>query len=104
MSRRTTSERIRFFLSQSPAPGLLDSPQPLRLAEDEQVPFAPAEISLDELKRADEVMLLGTSMEVLPVVKIDDTPIAGGRPGPIAHRLQAAHRRAVERWLAAPPA
>ena len=30
VSRRTTSERIRFFLSQSPAPRLLDSPPLLR--------------------------------------------------------------------------
>ena len=37
---------------------------------------------LDELKRADEVLLVGTTIEVLPVVRIDDSPIAGGQPGP----------------------
>ena len=46
-------------------------------------------------------MLVGTTIEVLPVVRVDDRPIADGRPGPITRRLQAAFRRAVEAWLAA---
>lgn len=75
-----------------------------RLCEEDHVPFAEAELALAELLEADEVLLVGTTIEVLPVVKVDQTPIASGRPGPIALRLQAAYRRAVERWLAAEPA
>ena len=54
------------------------------------------------LGRADEALLVGTTIEVLPIVRIDETTISGGRPGPIAWRLQAAYRRAVERWLDEP--
>ncbi|HEV3168179.1 MAG TPA: aminotransferase class IV [Isosphaeraceae bacterium] len=75
-----------------------------RLAHDEEVAFAETGVTLDELKRADEVLLLGTSIEILPIVRIDDAPVAGGQPGPLTRRLQAAYRRAVDRWLATPPA
>ena len=74
----------------------------LRLAEEAGIPFAEAEITLPELLEADEVLLAGTTIEVLPVVRIDEAIVSGGRPGPIAGRLQDGYRRAVARWLEAP--
>lgn len=74
-----------------------------RLAERIGLPFVPNRIPLDELKAADEVMLLGTTIEVLPIVRIDGDLVSGGTPGPIARRLQNAHREAVESWLAPEP-
>jgi D-alanine transaminase len=76
----------------------------LKLADEVGIPFAGAEVTVPELKAADEVYLVGTSTEVLPVVRIDDEPVSGGRPGPVARRLQEAYRAAVERWLATLPA
>jgi D-alanine transaminase len=76
----------------------------LRSAADAGVSFAEARVSLDELKRAEEVILAGTTIEVLPVVRVDETSISGGRPGAVARRLQAAFRQGVERWLAPQPA
>lgn len=73
-----------------------------RLVADEGLMFAEARVTLDELQHAAEVLLVGTTIEVLPVIQIDGRPVASGRPGPIAQRLQAAYRRAVERWLASP--
>ena len=35
----------------------------------------------DELIQADEVFLTGTAMEIMPVYKINDTLISGGKPG-----------------------
>jgi D-alanine transaminase len=75
----------------------------LQLAADEQIAFAPASIRLDELVAADEVLMAGTTIEVLPVVRIDDWLVNEGRPGPLTRRLQAAFRNAVERWLAPEP-
>lgn len=46
------------------------------------------EISLEELLRADEVMLTSTLREVQPVVAVDERYIADGMPGPIAARLR----------------
>jgi D-alanine transaminase len=76
----------------------------LRIIADAGLTFAEAPITLADLRRVDEVLLVGTTIEVLSLVRIDDAPIADGRPGPAARGLQAAFRRAVERWLAAGPA
>jgi D-alanine transaminase len=70
-----------------------------RLADDAAIPFAESELTLGELLRTDEVILLGTTIEVMPVVRVDETVIAAGRPGPVSRRLQAAYRRAVAEWL-----
>jgi D-alanine transaminase len=75
----------------------------VRLAGELDLPWAEARVSLDELKRADEVLLAGTTIEVVPVVRIDDAAVAQGRPGPVGRRLQGAFREAVERWLAPQP-
>jgi D-alanine transaminase len=69
------------------------------LAPDARVAFAEARVTLDELKAADEVMLLGTTIEVLPVISIDGDRVGDGTPGPVARRLQTAYWAAVERWL-----
>jgi D-alanine transaminase len=45
------------------------------------------DISLDEIVRADEIFLTGTSVEVLPVVKVNAHSIGSGRPGGYTQRL-----------------
>ena len=71
----------------------------LELAAQEGIPFAPARIRLEELATSDEVILAGTTIEVLPVVTVDGASVGDGRPGPYATRLQAAFRRALGDWL-----
>jgi D-alanine transaminase len=75
----------------------------LRLCDEVGIEFAANRVSLAELAAADEVLLVGTTTEVLSVVQIDGQPVAEGAPGPIARRLQEAYRAAVERWLAPQP-
>jgi len=58
-----------------------------------------AKISLENLKKADEVLLMGTSIEVMPVVTVDETKIGSGKPGPVGTELQAAYRESVREWL-----
>ncbi len=70
------------------------------LAEAVAMPLLESRIGLDALKKADEVILLGTGIEVLPVVRVDLEPVAGGTPGPVTRGLQAAYQDAVARWLA----
>ena len=75
----------------------------LGLTDDVGIPFGEAEVTIEELQGADEVLLVGTTTEVLPVNRLDGRPIASGRPGAIARRLQAAYQAAVERWLRPQP-
>jgi Amino-transferase class IV/Domain of unknown function (DUF374) len=56
--------------------------QPLRFA-----PLTPS-----DLASADEVFLSSSLREILPVVRVDDRPVAGGRPGPVTRALHAQFR------------
>ncbi|ODT99973.1 MAG: aminotransferase IV [Planctomycetes bacterium SCN 63-9] len=63
--------------------------------------YEPSRISLEELRTAEEVILLGTTIEVLPVISLDGRPIGSGEPGPICRLLQDTYRRDLAEWLAA---
>jgi D-alanine transaminase len=71
----------------------------LRLVKPLGIPFVGTHVTLPELKAADEVILVGTTTEVVPIVQIDDDRIGTDQPGPVARRLWDAYRQEVERWL-----
>lgn len=48
-----------------------------------------ADIPVDEGRAAAEMMLIGSSIKVAPVVEWDGQPIGGGKPGPVAKILLA---------------
>ncbi len=64
------------------------------------IPLSPGRIPLVDLAHADEVMLVGTTIEVLPVVQLDGAPIGSGQPGPITRALGAAFKDSIAAWLA----
>ncbi|HKN86366.1 MAG TPA: D-amino-acid transaminase [Nitrospiraceae bacterium] len=61
----------------------------LSLAGKAGIPTEERNIDLSELLQAEEVFLTGTTIEVLPVVRIDDAPIGSGKPGLLTRRLRA---------------
>lgn len=71
----------------------------LPLGSIDQAAIHEATITLDELLEADEVILTGTTIEVLPVVAMNGRAIGSGAAGPVVRRLQAAFRRSVATWL-----
>jgi len=46
-----------------------------------------ADISVSEGRQAAEMMLIGSSIKVAPVVQWDGQPIGDGKPGPITKKL-----------------
>jgi D-alanine transaminase len=48
-----------------------------------------------ELPRATEAFLAGTTVEVMPIVRIDGAQVGNGRPGPVTRRLQEWFRERV---------
>ncbi len=72
----------------------------LRLIGSLGIPFAGAQVTLNELKAADEVILVGTTTQVMPVIALDGAPIGSGGPGQMARRLLRAYEAAVQDWLA----
>lgn len=67
----------------------------LALARELGIPTMEAPIHLQDLARADEMFLAGTTTEVMPLVRIDGRQIGAGKPGPITRRLLEAYREEI---------
>ena len=46
--------------------------------------------TIEQYRSADEVFLAGTTTEAMPVIRIDDTGIGSGTPGPVTRRIREA--------------
>ncbi|MEM9433239.1 MAG: D-amino-acid transaminase [Pseudomonadota bacterium] len=60
----------------------------LRFAASAQMEVEERAFTLEEAKAADEAFVTSASTFVMPVVQIDDTPLGGGTPGPVALQLR----------------
>jgi D-alanine transaminase len=67
----------------------------LALCADLGIATREAPIPVQDLMAAEEMMILGTTTEIKPVVQVDGRQVADGRPGPVTRRLQAAFRALV---------
>lgn len=59
----------------------------LDLCREAGIEVAERPLLAEELERADEVFLTGTTTEVAPVIDLDGRAVGAGRPGPIALQL-----------------
>jgi branched-chain amino acid aminotransferase len=63
------------------------------VAAEAGIPMQDAVLHDDDLFGADEAFLTSTSKDIVPIVRVDETMIGQGRPGPITLRLLDAYRR-----------
>jgi branched-subunit amino acid aminotransferase/4-amino-4-deoxychorismate lyase len=49
--------------------------------------FLRCDLALDDLKKADELLLASTPFCVLPATQLDNQPIGNGRPGPVFREI-----------------
>ena len=56
-----------------------------------------------DLSRLEELFLVGTTTDVMPVVRLDGSPVGDGKPGPIARRLHAELRARLDAMRPADP-
>ncbi len=59
----------------------------IKIAGDMGYEVAERVIAVDELAIADEIFLVGTAAEMVPVRELDDRPVGSGRPGEITTAL-----------------
>lgn len=59
----------------------------LELAKDSQIPARESDISVAELKLADEIWLTSSTREIIPIVELDGKPIGAGKIGPLWHEM-----------------
>ena len=57
------------------------------VAEESGISFTERNLRLRDICNADECFLTGTAAEIVPVVRVDNKRIGGGRPGPVTNML-----------------
>lgn len=62
----------------------------VKLCRELNIPVHTAPIAVDQLKEANELILVGTTTGIMPVVQVDDWTVNTGEPGSITRRLQRA--------------
>jgi D-alanine transaminase len=60
------------------------------------IPCRQEPIPAAALKAASELVILGTTTEIMPVVQVDGWQVGDGRPGPVTRELQRAFRATTE--------
>ena len=60
----------------------------IELARTHGMPLEVRRVHRREVKKADELWIMSSTKEVVPIVKLDDKPIGTGRPGPVFKQMQ----------------
>ncbi|WP_106498173.1 D-amino-acid transaminase [Lentibacillus sp. Marseille-P4043] len=55
------------------------------------IPFNEDGFSVTDIETADELFLSSSTSEIMPIVTVDDKPVADGKPGKITQQLQEAY-------------
>lgn len=71
-------------------------PRIQRLAADAGLEVRSETVTLERLGAADELLVASTTFLVMPVTHVDERPIGGGRPGPVATDLARRLREDLE--------
>jgi len=71
----------------------------LRLARRLGIRAREERLSVARVRQAGELFLTASTIEVLPVVRLDGRRVAGGTPGPVTRRLQRAYADHVRRAM-----
>ncbi|WP_006787654.1 D-amino-acid transaminase [Thiorhodospira sibirica] len=61
------------------------------LAQQLDIPVKETPITLDALRRADEIWLTSSTKDILPVTRLDEQPVGNGQPGPLWQRVYRAY-------------
>ncbi len=67
----------------------------LELARKHSIRIDEREVREEELTRADEIFLIGTTIEVLPVSKLNGVPVGDGRPGKVTQAVRDGLRSCI---------
>jgi len=68
----------------------------LELCAQLSIPVREFPVIEEHLKTVDELMIVGTTTEITPVVHVNDWHVRDGAPGPVTRKLQRAFRELVD--------
>jgi len=63
-----------------------------------KIPFREEFVPEKDLPKAEEMFISGTSMEVTPIIQVNEWVVGKGVPGPISRKLRAAYRKMLEEF------
>jgi D-alanine transaminase len=63
-----------------------------------KIPFRDEFVLEKDLPKAAEMFISGTSMEVTPIIQVNEWVVGKGVPGPISRKLRAAYRKMLEEF------
>src|SRR5439155_887611 len=101
---RLPDAAVRLTLTRGPAGAALAPvgrarPAPLALARREGVAAREVSVPVPRLRRAAEVFLTSSTVEIVPVVRLDGRVVGDGRPGELTRLLQVRYAAHVRRAL-----
>jgi D-alanine transaminase len=67
----------------------------LNLCCELDIPILETPIPADRIPEAEEAFILGTTTEIMPVIRIDQRPVGSGEPGPVTRKLQKAFEEKI---------
>ena len=85
-----TPQKTNFILGGITRQVLLD------LCKGLSIPSSERPIPVSEISQAEELMIVGTTVEITPIVAINREKVGSGVPGPITRSLQKAFREVVD--------
>jgi D-alanine transaminase len=68
----------------------------LDLAKQNGIPVREEGMPVEAFRKADEVFLVGTLSDVMPIVKVDGQQVGSGKPGPVSLKLLKALRERLD--------
>jgi D-alanine transaminase len=68
----------------------------IELAKKTGIPVREEAMTADAFRRADEVFLVGTLSDVMPIVQVDGKQVGAGKPGPVSLKLFKALRERLD--------
>ena len=71
----------------------------LRMAQDADIPIKETSIPLADRAKWQEAFITSTSRHVMPVVRVDGAPVAGGKIGPITRQLMGLFEKYFEAYI-----
>ena len=60
----------------------------LKICQELNIPVKEIPIKKSDLKSFDELLLVGTTVEITPIIQVNDWTVGNGKPGPITKNIQ----------------
>jgi D-alanine transaminase len=64
----------------------------LELAAGHAIPYRETGIAVEDLMHAEEIWLTSSTREISPVIRLNDTPVGDGKPGPLWQKMIVLYR------------